>query len=143
MQLNKTKTVLMFAPHLAPLARIAELIGIDPVTFKQIEGSTGLIKCDQLQRAIGIADMIPLMDIKKPDHLEDVMKTSAKLIDTMKRSRLHDREMFATLVDHIVGAGNKLSHNYHHTKQNGTGDVAGVQPQAKPEFKQDAGAQAS
>jgi|SRR3989344_3941654 len=121
MKPNTTKTV-QFAPHLAPLAGIANLIGIDPVTFEQIEGSTGLVKRDQLQRAIGIADMIPLMDIKKPEHLEEVTKTSSKLIGAMKQSRLHDREMFAMLVDHVVGAGNKLSHNYHHTKQNGTGN---------------------
>jgi len=130
MQPNTTKTV-QFAPHLAPFAGIAVLIGVDPVTFKQIEGSTGLTKRDQLQRAIGIADMIPLLDIKKYEHLDEATKAGAKLIDTMKRSRLHDREMFATLVDHIVGAGNKLSYHYHQ-KQNGTGDAPAVQTQQKP-----------
>ncbi len=124
----KTKT---FPPHLAPLARIATIIGFDLETSALIKDSTGLTTRDQLQQAIGLASAVSLMDIKKPEHVTEVTMTGAKLIEAMRRSRLHKPEFVSQLIEHLVDVGNKLSNNYH-VKQNGAGDVAGVQPQAKP-----------
>jgi len=119
------KNTVLFAPHMAPLVAIAGIAGIDFHTFKASEDSTGLATRDQLQQAIGLTSAIPLMEIKKAEHLNEVTTAGAKLIDAMKRSKLHDRALVSQLIKHLVDAGNKATNNYH-VKQNGAGDKPAV-----------------
>lgn len=122
----KTKTVLAPIAHMAAFAAIAEFVG------------PGLTTKVQLDRAIGAASTIPFMKLK-PEYVTEVAMAGAKLIETMHNNKTHDPALVSQLIEHVVDAGNQLVAN-NHQKQNGTGDVAGVQQ--KPNVGQSAGSSA-
>lgn len=128
MQLNKTKAVLMFAPHLAPLAAIAVIV------------KSGLTSNNQFKEAAAISTSIPLMNLK-PEHVTEVTTGLEKQIDELQADKKHEKALVNQLINHLVDASRKLVAN-NHQKQNGTGDSPAAH-QPKPEFKQGAGAQAS
>lgn len=116
MQPNKTKT--LFAPHMAPLARIAAIV------------ASGLSSNNQFKDAAAISTSIPLMNLK-PEHVTEVTIGIEKQIDELQADKKHEKALVNQLINHLVDAGQKLSMN-NHQKQNGTGDVAGAQPHTKP-----------
>ena len=111
------KTVLMFAPHLAPLARIAAIT------------AAGLSSNNQFKDAAAVAAIIPTMSLK-PEHVTEVTTELEKQIDELQAGKKHEKALANQLINHLVDASKNLVAN-NHQKQNGTGDVAGTQPQQK------------
>ena len=126
MQPNKTKTVLMSAKHLAPLARIAAIT------------ASGLTSNGQFKDAAAVSAVIPTMQLT-PAEITEVTTGIEKQIDELQGAgKKHERALVNQLINHLVDASKNLVAN-NHVKQNGTGDVAGAQSQTQPQRGQVAG----
>src|SRR3989344_5276786 len=71
MQPNKTKTVLMYIPHMAPLARITAIT------------ASGLTSNEQFKAAAAVSAVIPTMQLK-PEHITEVTTGIEKQIDELQ-----------------------------------------------------------
>ena len=126
MQPNKTKTVLMYIPHMAPLARITAIT------------ASGLTSNEQFKAAAAVSAVIPTMQLK-PEHITEVTTGIEKQIDELQSAgKKHEKALVNQLINHLVDASKNLVAN-NHVKQNGTGDVAGAQSQTQPQRGQVAG----
>jgi hypothetical protein len=123
---TKSKPV-RFASHLTPFAAIANIIGLDPITFKKVQGSAGLTTTEQLQQCIGLTTALPLTEIKESSEMTAVTVAIGKLSGALQEKQAHDSRLVSTLTEHLAAAGDKVLENFR-TKQNG----AGEHPQAVP-----------
>jgi hypothetical protein len=114
---TKTAKTVLFAPHMAPLVAVANILGIDFSTFKPKESFAHPVGRDQFQQITGLVNVIPTMKLK-PEHVTEVAETSEKLVHELRVSGQQDPELVTKLTEHLLDASNKLIDN-NHAGQNG------------------------
>lgn len=126
MQPNTKKTVLMFATHMAPLARIAAIT------------ASGLTSNNQFKDAAAISSVIPTMKLE-PAQITEVTTEIEKQIDELQGAgKKHEKSLVNQLINHLVDASKLLVAN-NHVKQNG-GAFAETDPKSQPKHGQTVGA---
>ena len=134
--MTQTKTVIP-PSHMAALATIAKIVGIDLATFKTIQATGGqpvaFVMHDQFQQAVGPTKVLAVTPLETPTQLKEIIDGAAKLIQTLKASKLNDAALIGQLDGHLIIARDTLTDSLH-AKQNGkTGEQAHVTgEQTKP-----------